>query len=89
MNLTTALAAFDDKKYLHDPNHILVVTKSGCEYAVSKDVIEVATDDFRSSDGFIYGTRLNGSVGGPFRRSTQDQIRWFYLSNVALKEEKS
>ncbi len=82
MNTKDAIAAFSDDRYLYDEHHICVTTRSGCQYAVSLDVIEVATDDLRSADGYIYGTRVNGTRGGPLRRGTQGQLRWFMLSNV-------
>lgn len=87
MNTQAALAAFANPRFLHDANHIRVVTKNGCEYAVPKDVIEVATDDFTSSDGYVYGTRLNGRIHmrGRRRADTRDQLRWFFLRNVSLK----
>lgn len=89
MKTNAAVAAFDNPRYKHDANHIRVVTRTGCEYAVSIDVIDVATDGFWQDDGFIYGTRINGTKGGPFRRGTQDQLRWFWLRNVSLHEGKS
>ncbi|KKM67400.1 hypothetical protein LCGC14_1471440 [marine sediment metagenome] len=87
MNTKQAIAAFSDGRYKHDAYHIRVVTQSGCEYAVSLDVIEVATDDLREYDGYVYGTRINGTRGGPFHRRTQGELRWFMLSNVKLQEE--
>jgi len=86
MKTKDAVAAFDDPRYKDDANHIRVVTRSGCEYAVSLDVIEVGTDQFYQDDGFIYGTRINGVRGGPFQRGTQGELRWFWLRNVSLKE---
>ena len=89
MKTKDAVAAFDNPRFKHDENHIRVVTRSGCEYAVSLDVIEVATDDLHEEDGFIYGSRLNGTRGGPFHRCTQGELRWFWLRNVSLHEGKS
>ena len=86
MKTTEAVNAYDDPRYKHDEWHIRVVTKTGCEYAVSIDVIDVATDGFFHDDGYIYGTRINGVKGGPFRRGTEGQLRWFWLRNVSLQE---
>ena len=86
MNTKEAIAAFSDDRYKHDAHHIRVVTQSGCEYAVSLDTIEVATDDLRNYDGCVYGTRINGTPRGPCRRGTQGEVRWFMLSNVKLQE---
>ena len=82
--MNDAIAAFADDRYKHDANHIRVMTRSGCQYAVHMDPIEVGTDGLRSQDGYIYGTRINGCIGGPFRRATDGEVRWFMLSNVRL-----
>jgi len=65
-------------------NNIRVRTRSGAEYAVHRDSIEVGTDDYTSPDGYVYGERLNGRLHmrGRRRVDTRGQLKWFLLSNV-------
>jgi len=86
MKAKDLIAAFSDDRYKHDENHVVVATRSGCQYAVHMDPIEIATDDFQSDDGYIYGTRLNGriSMKGRRRVDTREETRWFMISNIHL-----
>jgi hypothetical protein len=65
-------------------HNILVRTRSGAEYLVNIDCIEVGSDDWTSPDAYVYGTRTNGRIHmrGRRRVDTRDQTRWFDLSNV-------
>jgi len=60
---------------------IRVVTRSGIEYDVYRDIIECNGD-------YVYGTRVSGPARrGPFARGPGlGSIRWFSLSNVTAKE---
>lgn len=68
--------------------NIKVRTKSGAEYVVHKDSIEVGSDDWRSDDAYVYGERTNGTISlrGRRRVDTRGQTKWFLLSNCTYLE---
>lgn len=72
-----------EAKVLFDANGnkpILVRTKSGAEYWLCEDCVDVGSDEYTSAA--VYGRRANGTRGGPFHRRTQGEVRWFWLKNV-------
>ncbi len=92
MNLQEAVSLFKGQPEAggQTVNSAIVRTRGGCEYHVTEDVVEMATSGWRNIEGaYVYGTRTNGTAGGPFRRSTQGEVRWFLLKNVTLVEDES
>ena len=60
---------------------ILVETKSGAQYLVAQDTIDIA------EDGFVYGYRVNALPRNRFKRGRGAQngdIKWFSLHNVKV-----
>jgi len=75
MNLSEAIAALED-----DPKGIEVVTKSGAQYSIDRDVLLVGED-------FVYGWRTNAAPSNRFKRgrgAENGDVRWFFLKNVNL-----
>lgn len=66
--------------------HVKVRLRSGAEYSVDREVVEVYSDDFTDDDAYLYGVRTNGRVSlrGRRRSDTRGQLRWFYLRNAEL-----
>lgn len=65
-------------------HNLRVRTRTGAEYVVNVDCIEVGSDDWTSPDAYVYGVRVNGRLHmrGRRRVDTRNQTRWFLLSNV-------
>jgi hypothetical protein len=62
--------------------NMLVTTKSGAEYIVSRDMVTYYDDG-----AYIYGSRTNAAPRNRFRRgrgAENGDIRWFYLKNLTL-----
>jgi hypothetical protein len=60
------LALFDE----HRTRNIIVVSRSGVQYCVNRDIVETCEDDF------VYGYFINRN----FRR--KGTFRWFSLRNM-------
>ncbi len=71
MKTAEALAAFDAA----NGRPIRVVSHSGTEYSLERDVVEIAADQ---ADPFVYGFFRNRN---PRRRGS---FKWFNLSSVRL-----
>lgn len=78
MTKTEALQALR----FNDNEPIIVCSRSGAEYYVSLDVVELSTAEHKFT---VYGSRVNAPKRGPFRRGPKNgSIRWFSLNGVVL-----
>lgn len=78
MNVHEAIAALDSNREVH------VRTKSGAEYAVAWDILDVCLIGPESS--YVYGYRTNGSSGPFANGNSNGSIKWFDLKNAVLVE---
>jgi len=78
------IKALADGHTHYNDAHIKVRTRSGAEYLVHEDQLDVCYGD--PANDYVYGSRTNGTVTLKGRRKvdTRDQIKFFLLKNVAL-----
>ena len=60
---------------------VVVVTKSGNEYCVSKDTLEAAND----TEPYVYGFRMNATRKFGMK-DMNGNVKHFLLKNVSIKE---